>query len=260
MAWGSGTHGKLGFGDAKVRITPTWHENFTKQSLVFTKVVLGVNHTVGLTDKGQLWAWGAGLHGELGNGGYNRKFLPTLIPFSEKVAFKDVSVGYEYTIATTESGDAYGWGSNEMGRLANGLSEGIQLSPIKLKYDIKFKAVYCGRDFVIALGDGTGAPKEEEAEEATEVSAEPQAPESTSNDEKVVEESTANEPEQVATEENKDDGRESRQEVAESSEEPEKTSEEPEKTSEEPEKITSEEPEKITSEEDVTIPQEQADE
>lgn len=107
----------------------------------FADVAIGHDHAIAITDKGVLVSWGAGAHGELGQKTTNRQLGPKIVPLSEKVAFKSVSVGYEFTVAVSVDGDLYAWGHNANGRVGNGKLEGLQSEPLKIDCDLMLKYV-----------------------------------------------------------------------------------------------------------------------
>ncbi len=60
--------GALGHGDKKHTFTPKKVEYFEKNGIKVKKIIAGMYHTGALTAEGDLYTWGRGLYGVLGNG------------------------------------------------------------------------------------------------------------------------------------------------------------------------------------------------
>ena len=71
--------GALGHGDKKHTFTPKRVEYFDKHNLKVTKVVSGMYHCCALTSNGNLYTWGRGLYGVLGNGSNKYELSPELL-------------------------------------------------------------------------------------------------------------------------------------------------------------------------------------
>jgi alpha-tubulin suppressor-like RCC1 family protein len=93
----------LGHGDTKPQPKPKLIEALGKLDGKVAGIAIGYNHSVARMDNGQLWVWGAGRNGELAQPTTNRALLPKLVPLSEKVPFKTIGVGYQYTIAVSSA-------------------------------------------------------------------------------------------------------------------------------------------------------------
>lgn len=79
--WGSGSHGRLGHGDVKPQLVPKVIDHLTKKDVTAVKVVAGYDHMLLLSDKGEIWAWGAGAHGETAQNSSVRKLVPHPVLF-----------------------------------------------------------------------------------------------------------------------------------------------------------------------------------
>lgn len=78
----------------------------------------GDNHSFALTQDGEVLAWGANAHGQLGDGSSLNKLTATKIrwqPASGKI--KAISGGEAHSAAVTEQGRVYTWGNPDHGRL-----------------------------------------------------------------------------------------------------------------------------------------------
>jgi alpha-tubulin suppressor-like RCC1 family protein len=165
--WGSffgGHRGNFGtrYAPAKIGLPGTVAEVGTSNSTEYA-----------LLTNGQLYAWGLGTQGELGNGGVRSSFDKAVrvhFPAGVKIAYIPVDVmPYDTGLAVDTSGRAWGWGWNGGGELCGGNKE-HHTSPVRLPmthvttlagasghalYDADGKVFACGTNIEGALGDGT---------------------------------------------------------------------------------------------------------
>lgn len=67
LTWGSGTYGKLGHGDERDRHIPKIVESDPATPVpAFAAVSAGAQHTIALSDRGELYAWGRNTEGQCG--------------------------------------------------------------------------------------------------------------------------------------------------------------------------------------------------
>jgi len=112
---------------------------------------LGGHHTMAITSDGSLWAWGSNHEGSLGDGTAtitereevssgnsrtvviedNNRLSPLKI--MDNVAY--VSAGSNHTMAITEDGSLWAWGSNSSGQLGDGTTENRH-SPMLIMEDV----------------------------------------------------------------------------------------------------------------------------
>lgn len=92
-------------------------------SLRFTAISAGASHTCALTAEGEAYCWGDNSYGEVGDGTYNRRLVPTRVNTTHR--FTAISAGRSHNIALGTDGCWYGWGHNsnrqigELGRDGN---------------------------------------------------------------------------------------------------------------------------------------------
>ncbi|MDQ5921040.1 MAG: hypothetical protein QG673_1096 [Pseudomonadota bacterium] len=127
--WGSNQYGQVGIGDATVGqniLIPT--PIVSKQVLDsrFTEVKInyyGSAFVCALSINGDIYCWGYGGHGEIGNGYNNNVYIPTLVKVKDQVdvEFAHLAPGMgNGSCAITTAGNAYCWGYNQSGEGANG--------------------------------------------------------------------------------------------------------------------------------------------
>lgn len=130
MTMGSIDHGKLGHEPKAKEILSNMskhefkakdsHSNakigFVHGSLAEEKVVqiaCGFQHTVALTDKGEVFSWGQGKLGALGHGDNTDKQVAEKVTGLQDI--QKIECGAEYTMALDKQGHLYVFGSNSYG-------------------------------------------------------------------------------------------------------------------------------------------------
>ncbi|MBY3151317.1 hypothetical protein HFO56_02810 [Rhizobium laguerreae] len=83
----------------------------------FTDISSGLNHVCGIR-KGEVWCWGAGAGGQLGNGANSNSNVPVRAGTISNAVV--VAAGIDASYAVTSSGELYTWGSNSYGQLGTG--------------------------------------------------------------------------------------------------------------------------------------------
>jgi len=115
-AWGRNEKGQLGLNDLKDRKCPTVVEELTGYRVVATAV--GKNHSLFLTDKGQVLACGDNKCGQIGKkaGGMVKK--PELVTYDGPPACR-VACGQEFSGIVDVQGNVYMFGSPDNGQCGN---------------------------------------------------------------------------------------------------------------------------------------------
>lgn len=97
---GSNYEGRLGIGDQ-------FSFNINEPQLIkkslntpFINVVCGWEHSLALTENGQLYSWGDGKNGKLGNGGVSSRWEPTIIDSPDLIGSNiiEISCGFQHTL------------------------------------------------------------------------------------------------------------------------------------------------------------------
>lgn len=136
MMWGAGGEGRLGLGDTKDRAFPTELEGGPEEvaSLALGSLVAGV-----VGRDGSVWMWGYGGHGNLGQGNRKSHRRPVRVGgelLEKRVVHLAVTVGQinpqrptdrrrdvgtegPHTLAVTDDGSVYSWGTCHKGMLGN---------------------------------------------------------------------------------------------------------------------------------------------
>jgi alpha-tubulin suppressor-like RCC1 family protein len=116
-AWGTGTSGQLGHGDAGFgsgRAQPTPVLELTG----VTAVVAANNSSWALKGDGTGWAWGLNSSGQLGVGDTNQRVKPARVATDSPLA--ELGAGAQHGLARTREDGVLVWGSNFSGQLGLG--------------------------------------------------------------------------------------------------------------------------------------------
>ena len=102
-AWGKGEGGALGLsakatGDEN---TPKLVQHLFGKQIV--DVTGGNNHSLAITDKGDVYAWGSSPSGQLGLGNFKPSFLPHHIPFFHNIKVKSISAGFDHSLVLSRN-------------------------------------------------------------------------------------------------------------------------------------------------------------
>ncbi|XP_010521375.1 PREDICTED: ultraviolet-B receptor UVR8 isoform X2 [Tarenaya hassleriana] len=127
--WGKNSSGQLGLGKkaAKVVHSPVKVESLN--GITIKSVALGSEHSVAVTDGGEILSWGGGGSGRLGHGhestllGILRsssEFTPRLIKKLEGVKVENVAAGLLHSACTDENGSAFIFGERAINKLGFG--------------------------------------------------------------------------------------------------------------------------------------------
>ena len=149
LTLGEGDVGQLGLGEEIMeRKRPAIVPSIADRSVV--QVVCGGMHTVALTTDGKVYSWGCNDEGALGRrtSGMHQESVPGLVSFPEHVV--QVSAGDSHTVALTDDGKVFCWGSF---RDANGP---IGLTPDQKKLEIPIKIIDNTSSYGRAVGISSG--------------------------------------------------------------------------------------------------------
>jgi alpha-tubulin suppressor-like RCC1 family protein len=113
-SWGNNTSGQQGDGATIGYRTVPWPVPAVTNAVA---VAAGSNHSLALTNTGQVYAWGANANGQLGLGNTTVQPTPTLIPGLSDIA--GIAAGDTHSLAWTNAGVLYAWGNNGNGRLGD---------------------------------------------------------------------------------------------------------------------------------------------
>lgn len=139
FAFGKNTHGQIGNGSTldqvqviEVKLTITLD---ARRQIRVSQIACGSYHSVALSDDGSVYTWGANDKGQLGEGSkIGQNPTPKRIQMEDKVI--KISCGKHHTLALTEHGEIYTWGSNHHGQLGIG-STSKSRAPVRIEIETR---------------------------------------------------------------------------------------------------------------------------
>jgi len=111
FCWGSNGEGQVGDGTTQTRESPT--EVAAPDSVVFTDVRAAGLHACAVTEDGEIFCWGSGERGQLGDGQSTDSAEPTLVTGDQD--WQQVTVAGLHSCGLTAGGEAYCWGEGPLG-------------------------------------------------------------------------------------------------------------------------------------------------
>lgn len=121
----------------------------TVRPLSFTSVWTGDSHACGISPAQDLYCWGSGDFGELGNG--SRSIVNGPVRVASSLRFVEVTGGNRYTCARTSDDEVYCWGLNTFGELGIG-SVNIGFALLPQHVDTTLSALGGGANHVCGVG------------------------------------------------------------------------------------------------------------
>jgi alpha-tubulin suppressor-like RCC1 family protein len=160
-AWGMNQFGQVGNGTINplgtlqvtvpVEVSNSWSGGPLNHP---THVTCGYQFGAALAPNGNVWTWGSGSHGELGNGIAGGTYsLPAQVPGLTNIAA--ISAGWFHILALQSNGVVWAWGNNSNGELGDGAPVN-RASPVRVMNVSNIVAVSGGDGHSSALAaDGT---------------------------------------------------------------------------------------------------------
>lgn len=149
-AWGRGTAGQLGLGDATNKSSPVAVGVLTSWT---SNTSIGNYHTAAIKSDGTLWMWGDNSpHGELGQGDIIDRSSPVQV--GSLTTWASVTAGTNHVLAIKTTGELWGWGDNGFGQLGLGNVTDYS-SPVQVSALTDWSRVYTGGATGAIKTDGT---------------------------------------------------------------------------------------------------------
>merc|ERR1712093_485004 len=90
-------------------------------------VVCGADHVLAMTSTGEVLSWGRSDCGQAGHGEFRHESLPRPLEALAKRKIRAVFCGSSHSIALTETGEIFAWGSDNSGQLGIGAMKRINV-------------------------------------------------------------------------------------------------------------------------------------
>ena len=156
--WGFGDYDKLGTGTGSV-YQPTPMVMPSGES--FSTIGMGGNHGCALSTTSNVYCWGYGGDGALGDGSFGSFGTPHLTPSPLGVTFTDIEAAWRTTCGLTTTGTVYCWGYDYEGAVGNG-SPGQETvgtpTLVTMPSGVTFTALAAHGNGFCALAATTGRP------------------------------------------------------------------------------------------------------
>jgi E3 ubiquitin-protein ligase HERC3 len=170
--WGLASSGELGHGGWTPIELPVPKMITSLYRTRIVSVCAGANHTLAISEIGQLWSCGRGRHGQLGHGHFHDEGVLTLVEAIRGERIVSAAAGKAHSLALAADGKIFTWGDAKHGQLGHqqlvALMQGpnpqpiaipfpqaIQsLDPIKLKPPARVTAIAAGGDHSMAVTVG----------------------------------------------------------------------------------------------------------
>lgn len=124
------------------------------EGLRAASVAVGQGHACATDPEGAVWCWGANSHGQLGDGGTERRATAARVPgVDDAVA---VAAGFYHACALRRTGEVWCWGHDGHGQLGDGAAGGPALSPAPVVGLSDAAALAAGAFHTCALRRGGG--------------------------------------------------------------------------------------------------------
>lgn len=170
--WGLASSGELGHGGwtpievCVPRMITTLHRTR------IVSVCAGANHTLAISEAGQLWSCGRGRHGQLGHGHFHDEGVLLLVDSIKHERIVSAAAGKGHSMALAADGKIFTWGDAKHGQLGHQqlvqLMQGpnpqpiaipfpqaiASLEPIKLKPPARVTAIAAGGEHSMAVTVG----------------------------------------------------------------------------------------------------------
>ncbi len=115
--WGNNSDGQLGDGSTSNRSTPVLVVGLPGPAVDLTA---GVSHTCAAISDGRAYCWGGNPSGQLGDGTFTKRLLPTKVVGLGSDQVVKIEAGGFHTCALLDNGSVRCWGDNWKGQLGDG--------------------------------------------------------------------------------------------------------------------------------------------
>eukprot|EP01094_Clydonella_sp_ATCC50884_P029047 TRINITY_DN8940_c0_g1_i1.p1 TRINITY_DN8940_c0_g1~~TRINITY_DN8940_c0_g1_i1.p1 ORF type:complete len:392 (-),score=110.81 TRINITY_DN8940_c0_g1_i1:38-1213(-) len=143
--WGDGANGKLGINSSDMQTEPTLIEAL--QGCKVISVHCGQEFTAVLTERGDVYTFGANDSGYLGHGHADQVMQPLPVEGLSAVDVIQLAAGHDHMAAVTREGELFTWGYGSNGRLGHGEEvdkQAPKLVEFFVEAGLKVTSVTCG--------------------------------------------------------------------------------------------------------------------
>ena len=151
-SWGGNKYGQLGIGDFRNRSRPFLLSDLS--SKLINSIACGSYHTLAITVDHKLFAWGWGIHGQLGIDTVENECSPQQVTFLKDHRVLQVAAGYAHSVVLTSKGVVFTFGGGVYGQLGTGVA--VKKTTPQLVESLKTETIFliaCGPFETMAVSD-----------------------------------------------------------------------------------------------------------
>jgi alpha-tubulin suppressor-like RCC1 family protein len=149
ISWGNNLWGYLGIGSQdEIHPKPKLNQYLNNEFVV--DISCGAEHSLVLTNCGEVYAWGGNGYGQTGNDYNDRQSIPIKVKGfnNEKVVM--ISCGWRHSMALTECGRVYSWGWLGIGNTVNNKPKLVAVTD-ENECNVFIEKISCGSDHSLLL-------------------------------------------------------------------------------------------------------------
>jgi alpha-tubulin suppressor-like RCC1 family protein len=154
--WGRNKWGLLGIGSED----DSYHKPILNQYLNSEFVIdisCGAQHSLVLTNCGEVYAWGRNDCGQIGNGCNDNQSKPIQVKCFNNERVEVIACGSGHSMALTERGHVYSWGRNDHGQLGvRNTKKSNKPKFVAVKRNVFIKKISCGSYHSLLLSSNGG--------------------------------------------------------------------------------------------------------
>jgi alpha-tubulin suppressor-like RCC1 family protein len=132
FAWGSNLSGQLGFSKYQVGVAPQEIKSFL--DIPIKHVAAGHQHSLALSHQGDVYAWGSGMFGAVGDNEATDIIRPTPKLVALGTFTTRIAAAGRHSMALSSDGTIYTWGLNIAGQLGDGTTtnryRSVRVTPV----------------------------------------------------------------------------------------------------------------------------------
>uniref|UniRef100_A0A1A9WLI1 HECT domain-containing protein n=1 Tax=Glossina brevipalpis TaxID=37001 RepID=A0A1A9WLI1_9MUSC len=159
FSWGHNDYGQLGLSNGpNVVSVPKIIRQLVAKTVV--QIACGNNHSLALTNCGELYSWGSNIYGQIGvssGGEVVYSCSPLLITSLQGIPIAFVACGGNHSFVISKSGAVFGWGRNNAGQLGlNDYKNRYYPTQLKTLRSLGVRYIACGEEFSAFLTNDGG--------------------------------------------------------------------------------------------------------
>lgn len=147
--WGLASSGELGHGGWTPIEVAVPRMILTLNRTRIVSVCAGANHTLAISESGQLWSCGRGRHGQLGHGHFHDEGVLTLVESVQHERIVSAAAGKAHSVALAADGKMFTWGDARYGQLGHSqlaaLMQGPNHQPIAIPFPQPIQSLEPGK-------------------------------------------------------------------------------------------------------------------